>query len=169
MSSFCLRRAYLLFLNCFILFCCFRQIFITIFFTIFSSLFLILTSHYKIEYCWHTTNCTHQVQPQVLAADTPIRQQHVYTKCCVEHLRLMRTLQHMVYILCPYGVPMWLALGTLLGAVRHNSTIISWDLDAGMSFVLSVVHVSAHVCSSPIPARYIQPYPVLWFSMQMFS
>eukprot|EP00667_Euglena_gracilis_P014744 EG_transcript_15281 len=54
----------------------------------------------------------------------------MYRKCCVEHALLCDTLGDMLALLEPNGIQMWLALGSLLGAVRHNGTIIAWDLDA---------------------------------------
>ena len=55
---------------------------------------------------------------------------HMYRKCCVEHMLLCSTLADIVALLEPEGVEVWLALGSLLGGLRHKGTIIAWDLDA---------------------------------------
>eukprot|EP00668_Euglena_longa_P016510 GGOE01020775.1.p1 GENE.GGOE01020775.1~~GGOE01020775.1.p1 ORF type:complete len:427 (+),score=137.90 GGOE01020775.1:113-1393(+) len=54
---------------------------------------------------------------------------HVYRKCCIEHRRLKKTLQWALDAIHSHNVSAWLAMGSLMGQVRHRGVLIPWDTD----------------------------------------
>eukprot|EP01006_Ploeotia_vitrea_P054677 TRINITY_DN67917_c3_g1_i1.p1 TRINITY_DN67917_c3_g1~~TRINITY_DN67917_c3_g1_i1.p1 ORF type:complete len:396 (-),score=20.57 TRINITY_DN67917_c3_g1_i1:603-1790(-) len=56
----------------------------------------------------------------------------IYRKCCVEHMRLKKTLVWTMDVLHAHNLSAWLAMGSLLAQVRHNGIFVPWDTDIDM-------------------------------------
>ena len=74
-----------------------------------------------------TPECLFWGLPAVNQSHT--RANKAYRKCCVEHGKLRATVGDVFQALTRAQIPFWLGMGTLLGAVRNNGTIIAWDTD----------------------------------------
>ena len=50
---------------------------------------------------------------------------HMFRKCCVEHMLLCDTIRDIMALLDPHGVQVWLALGSLLGlALQQEQWVV---------------------------------------------